>query len=210
MTLVAARENMVDSQVRVSDVSDPALQAAMRGVARERFCAPHQAELAYAEINLSICEGRWLLQPREAAKLLQAVRPREGERALSICEPYLAAVLARMGCEVTAVDTPAAVARVGAVLEEEGVTVATGRPEALDGLQGPYDVIVAGGAVSSAPQAWRDELANGGRLGAIVQAGVLGRAMVYVRSGDAITGRAAFDATPPYLPGMEPKAAFVL
>lgn len=208
MILAAARENMVDSQVRVSDVSDPALQAAMRGVARERFCAPGQAQLAYAEINLPICEGRWLLQPREAAKLLQAARPRQGDRVLTICEPYVAAVLARMGCEVTAFDTAEANGRVGAALAEEGVETVSGRPDQLDAAEGPFDVIIAGGAVAEAPQSWRDRLADGGRLAAIVQTGVLGRATLFVRSGDSTTGRAAFDASPPYLPGMEPRVSF--
>lgn len=207
MTLTAARENMVDSQVRTSDVSDPALQAAMRRVRREDFCAPGRADLAYAELDLEIAPGRFLLQPRDAAKLLQALQPRARERALVICEPYVAAVLAEVGCETTAVDGAAASATVRHALEQTGVAVLTGEPGSLD-VDGPFDVIVGGGAVAETPAGWLERLADGGRAGVIVRKGRQGRAMLFVRSGDATSGRAVFDATPPWLPGLEAKVGF--
>jgi len=207
MTLVAARENMVDSQIRTDDVGDPALQAALRHVARERFCAPGQAALAYADRQPEIAPGRALLQPRDAGKLLQALRPRAGERALTICEPYLAAVLAEAGCEVVAFDTAAVNARVGEAVGEAGAEVVTGDPAAL-AVDGAFDVIAVGGAVVEVPPAWFALLEDGGRLGAVVRSGPVGRATLFVRSGDATTGRAAFDAAPIHLPGLEPKAAF--
>jgi protein-L-isoaspartate(D-aspartate) O-methyltransferase len=37
MDYFAARQNMVESQVRVNDVTDPALQKAMRHIERERL-----------------------------------------------------------------------------------------------------------------------------------------------------------------------------
>jgi protein-L-isoaspartate(D-aspartate) O-methyltransferase len=37
------------------------------------------------------------MPPRDVAKLLQAVRPYAGERALAIAAPYAAAIMARMG-----------------------------------------------------------------------------------------------------------------
>ena len=40
MDFTAARKVMVDSQVRVNDVTDRALQAALLVVPRERFCDP--------------------------------------------------------------------------------------------------------------------------------------------------------------------------
>ena len=80
----AARQTMVESQVRVADVTDYAIQDAMRLVARETLLAPDKAYLAYADVELEYAPGRWLLKPRDVAKLLQAVRPRAGERALAI------------------------------------------------------------------------------------------------------------------------------
>ena len=87
MDFAAARTMMVDSQVRVNDVTDRALQAAMLAVPRERFCAPDRAFSAYAEVECEIADGRVLMLPREAAKLLSAVEARPGETALAIGAP---------------------------------------------------------------------------------------------------------------------------
>lgn len=206
MSFIAARDNMVDSQVRTSDVTDPHLQAAMRSIPREDFCVEAGA-LAYAEREARICEGRSLMMPRDMAKLLQALGPRPGETALVIGEPYAAAVLARVGLEVTAIDTPGALAVAGEALAREGVTAVAG--EATSPPASGFDVVFGGGAVASAPPNWLERLNAVGRAGVIVRSGALGRAFVYVRSPEGVSGRPIFECSPPYLPGMKPKPAFV-
>ena len=49
LDFAAQRQTMVDSQVRVSDVTDLNIQTAMRTVPREVFCPPAQSYLAYAD-----------------------------------------------------------------------------------------------------------------------------------------------------------------
>jgi protein-L-isoaspartate(D-aspartate) O-methyltransferase len=49
--------------------------------------------LAYADADVEYAPGRWLLRPRDVGKLLQHLRPREGDKALAIAAPYAAAVL---------------------------------------------------------------------------------------------------------------------
>src|SRR5437016_5049030 len=122
----AARTNMVESQVRTQDVTDLAIQDAMRAVAREALAPPAKAAAAYADIEIEYAPGRWLLKPRDVAKLLQAIRPRAGERALAISAPYAAAVLEAMGLAVTQV--PA---------------------DDLGSAGGAYDVVICEGAVSA-------------------------------------------------------------
>ena len=102
MDFTAARTNMVESQVRTNDVTGLELQHAMRNVAREQFCAPARAFAAYAEADVEIAPGRSLMKPRDIGKLLQAAAPRASERALALAAPYAAAVLAKMGLNVTA------------------------------------------------------------------------------------------------------------
>ena len=92
-----ARLNMVESQVRTADVTDLAIHDAMRTVRREDLVAPAKAYAAYADSPIEYAPGRWLLKPRDVAKLLQALNPRPGERALAIAAPYAAAVLEAMG-----------------------------------------------------------------------------------------------------------------
>jgi len=77
--LTAARINMVESQVRTSDVTDYEVQDAMRQVAREDFCGG-KTHLAYADVEVEYAPGAFLLKPRDLAKLLQALNPGPGRR----------------------------------------------------------------------------------------------------------------------------------
>ena len=182
----AARANMVDSQVRPSDVTDIFIQDAMRVVAREALVPPAKVSVAYADAEIEYASGRWLLCPRDLAKLLQALGPRAGERALAISAPYAAAVMEAMGLEVTRCDAAAIMTRPGG-----------------------WPLMVCEGAVSRVPTPWLESLAPAGRLGVVERQGPVGRAMVYLKSGSIVSGRAVFDSTPPVLAGFEPRTAFV-
>ena len=182
----AARQTMVDTQVRVADVTDLTIQRAMRTVAREQFCPDGKHFLAYADAEVEYAPGRWLLRPRDMAKLLQAVRPVTGERGLAIAAPYAAAILEQMGLSVDRLD--------------EGDLTAP--------LAGGYQVIICEGAVSAPPQAWLDALAPEGRLAVVVRNGPVGKLTLYVRSAKDIGRREVFDSTPPVLKGFEAQAGF--
>ena len=97
---VAARLNMVESQVRTNDVTDVRLHDAMRAIPREALIPADKAFQAYADVDVEYAPGRFLLRPREVSKLLQAAKPVEGERALAIAAPYAAAVLEAVGLDV--------------------------------------------------------------------------------------------------------------
>ena len=183
----AQRATMVESQVRVADVTDYAIQDAMRQVAREALLPPATAYLAYADVEVAYAPGRWLLKPRDVAKLLQGVRPKAGERALAIAAPYAAAVMAAMGLEVTRLDDGDLAAPAPSV---------------------GYDVIVCEGAVTGVPPAWCEALAPGGRLGVVERHGQVGRAELYLRSERDVGHRDLFDCVPPLMAGFEPAAAF--
>jgi protein-L-isoaspartate(D-aspartate) O-methyltransferase len=178
----AARQIMVDSQVRVNDVTDLAIQEAMRASPREIYCGPH-SHLAYADAEVEYAAGRWLLRPRDFGKLLQAVRPRAGERALAISAPYAAAVLEHMGLIVSQVD-------------------------AADAVSGAYDLIICEGSVGQTPASWTAALAPAGRLGVIERSGAAGVARVYLRTVDDVGSRPVFDAAPPILAGLEMRPSF--
>ena len=170
MDFTAARVNMVENQVRTNDVTDLPIQDAMRVVARERFCPPGKAYLAYAEAAVEYAPGLYLMEPRDVSKLLQAVYAEPGESALAIAAPYAAALLAEMGLKVTLrLPNAAAVQAVTRALDGAGVAVEAGDLAAVPG-GGPYDVVVCEAAVPHPPQAWRDALGEGGRLGVVESA----------------------------------------
>jgi len=148
---------------------------------------------------------RWMMRPRDVAKLLHTLRPHAGERALAICAPYAAAVLARMGLSVIAIEDASADAHARSGLEGEGVQVSAAD---LGQVEGEYDVIVCEGAVSAIPPSWLAALSPRGRLATVVRGGPAGKAVIYTKAGEAFGAREAFDSTPPYLPGFAPRAVF--
>jgi protein-L-isoaspartate(D-aspartate) O-methyltransferase len=182
----AQRQMMVESQVRVADVTDYAIQDAMRMAPREALLPPQTRYLAYADMEVEYAPGRWLLKGRDVGKLLQALKPRVGERALAIAAPYAAAVLAAMGLVVTRHDD-------GDLATPFG---------------GPYDLAVCEGAVTEVPAAWWEVLELGGRLAAVERAGPVGRAVLYVRTEGGAGRRDLFDCTPPIMAGFGPQPAF--
>ena len=180
----AARLTLVESQVRTSDVTDLHVQDAMRVAPRETLVPADKQGMAYADAEIEYAPGLYLLRPRAAGKLLQALKPRPGEAALAIAAPYLGLVLRQIGCVV---DETAA-----------GKTPAKGK----------YQLIVAEGAVSEIPAAWVAGLAEGGRMAVILRQGPMGKVHLYGRRGGDVVSHEVFDAAAPFLPGFEPKAQF--
>ncbi len=209
MDYAAARKVMVDSQVRVNDVTDRGLQAALLAVPRERFCAPERAFSAYAEVEVEIAAGRRLMMARDLGKLLQALNPREGETALAVAAPYAAAVLAQMGVKVTAQEAEAAVFDlVGTALDEAGVTTVVApltQPVGQD-----HDILISEGAVPGRPDVWLNALRVGGRLAVVERSGPGGKAVLYVRGAEGVSRRELFDSAPPMLEEMSPAPVFAL
>lgn len=180
----AARLNMVESQVRTADVTDVRIHDVMRTLPRETFVPPERAFQAYADLEVEYAPGRWLLKPRDVAKLVHALRPMPGERALAISAPYAGAVIAALGVQVTTA-------------------------EAGDDLpQGPFDIVVCEGAVARAPDSWMTVLAMNGRLGVVERSGMVGKACLYVKAADGVGRRELFDGFPPVLAGFEPQHGF--
>jgi len=180
------RSIMVDSQVRPNDVTDLAIQDAMRAVPREAVVPPGKEWIAYADAEVEYAPGRWLLRPRDVAKLLQGLRPRTGERALAIAAPYAAAVMTAMGLHVTRLD--------GAD---------------LTAVAGEWPLIVCEGAVSEVPQTWLAAIAPGGRLGVVRRAGQAGQALIALRSEAGVGLRPLFDCAPPVMAGFQAERGFV-
>jgi protein-L-isoaspartate(D-aspartate) O-methyltransferase len=202
MDFAAARATMIESQVRTNDVSDLALQTAMRAVAREAFVVEDKRAFAYAEVTCPTPSGRDLWKPRDFSKLAQAAKVLPGDKVLVIAGAggYSAAVLAAMGCDVTILDTQPC--------EFAGVKSVVG---ALDTPpSGPFDIVFVDGGVEVVPNSWTDVLADGGRLCVVVLSGPMGHAQIATKSGGIAASRVVFDALVPKLPGFaaEPVFAF--
>jgi protein-L-isoaspartate(D-aspartate) O-methyltransferase len=209
--LEAARTAMIDSQVRPNDVTDRRLISAMAHVARETFVAPAKRASAYADVMVETGPGRWLAAARDFSKLLNSLAIRETDRALDIAAGtgYSTAVIAKMAGSVVALEQDEAAA---AVIRQNvpGVDVVAGSLKVGVPAKGPFDVIFVNGAVEEVPQAWLDQLSEGGRLAVVVAEGGVRRARIYTRSGGKAAYRTPFDTAIPMLPGFEKAAEFRL
>src|SRR5918997_1223668 len=102
----AARRAMIENQLRPVGVTDRAVLEAMGDVPREQFVPEDNRPLAYADRSLPLGGGRFMAAPAILGQLLTQMAPQQGERALVIGAGlgYSAAVLAAMGCQVTALE----------------------------------------------------------------------------------------------------------
>ncbi|MEM1344987.1 MAG: protein-L-isoaspartate O-methyltransferase [Pseudomonadota bacterium] len=214
LDFAAAREAMVDCQVRPADVTRYSIIEAMLWAPRERFVPKSRRAIAYAEAEVEVAPGRALLEPRVFAKMLEAaaVTPKDLVLDLAPATGYSTAVLARLAEAVVAVEPDGALARKAqqamADLEVDNAVVASGDPTEGDAAHGPYDVIFLGGAVERIPETLFDQLGQDGRLIAILRQGAAGRCALYTRTASGISDRTVFDATAPLIAGFEAPPAF--
>ncbi|MBU6443425.1 MAG: protein-L-isoaspartate O-methyltransferase [Alphaproteobacteria bacterium] len=212
----AQRVNMVESQVRTSDVPDPRIQNAMLEVPRERFVPAAKRDSAYAEAAVEVVHGRHLLEPRTLAKLIRLAEVGEGDTVLDVgcTSGYSCAVLARLAKKVYGLESDAELVRVASeMLPAVGVTnaeVVQGGLREGHRAAAPYDVIVIEGAVEEVPDGLLAQLAEGGRLVAMVQKGPQIRAYRYVRHDGHIGSRGDFDGAAPLLAAFRKPVGFVL
>jgi protein-L-isoaspartate(D-aspartate) O-methyltransferase len=216
-----ARQMMVDGQLRINDVTDPHLLAAVQDVPRERFVPPEKAALAYLDCDLEVLAAgpdrpaRCLLKPLVLAKLLEIAKVEPTDRALDVgcATGYSTAVLARLAAEVVAVEEEASLAQAAAAnlkaLKVTNAAVHTGALAAGASGQGPFDVILINGAVEVLPEALTGQLAEGGRLVCVMRQGPVGRGTVFQASAGHVSGRSVFDSVAPVLPGFTRAPAFV-
>ena len=215
MDFAKQRQIMVDSQVRVNDVTDPAIVSAFLTVPRELFVPKSLQSSAYAEYEIPTSEGRAMWTPRDLSKMLLGLDPQATDIALVIAagSGYSSALLGKTVETVIALDSDEAsveamATRFAKIGMDHAVAVQGDLSKGLPD-QGPFDVILIAGMVETVPQAWLDQLSEGGRLGVVVAAARgLGRARVYKKAGGVTAYREAFECCPPVLAGFEAKTEF--
>jgi protein-L-isoaspartate(D-aspartate) O-methyltransferase len=211
----AQRANMVESQVRANDVTDVRVQEAMRMVPRERFVPAARKAMSYADAAVELVPGRYLLDPRTFAKLLQLAEVRPTDKVLDVAcaTGYSTAILARMAANVTGLEQDADLVRVASdMLGTVGVgTASVVQGSLADGhkAKAPYDVIFVNGAIETRPEALLAQLAEGGRLVAILRTDHHQRAHIFVREHGRVGSRPDFDAAAHVLAGFRQEAGFV-
>jgi protein-L-isoaspartate(D-aspartate) O-methyltransferase len=121
-------------------------------------------------------------------------------------------VLARLGATVVALEQDADLLRIASdglsstpIVLVQGALIEGARGE------GPFDVIVVEGAIEQVPETLLSQLAEGGRLVAVMNDGspLNGKATLFLKENGGIGRRAVFDAAVPVLAGFKKMMGFV-
>lgn len=216
------RTNMVESQIRPSDVTDRRIMRAMLEVPREQFVPAALKPLAYMDQDIPLAnampgsEPRSLLAPRTLAKMAQLAEISMGDVVLDVgCGTgYAAALMGKLSETVVALESDPELAELASKalsnLGFDNVAVVTGPLVAGYPQEGPYDAIFVGGRVEQMNPDLLDQLKDGGRLVAVRGTARHARAVIWRRIGASFDEQEAFEAGAPLLPGFEKAHSFVL
>ncbi len=172
-----AHFNMLEQQVRPTDVSDSRLLDALRQVKRVDFIGADLAGLAYADTALPIGYGQMMLPPILQSKMLQALAIKDNESVFEIGTGtgYFTALLATLAMRVETVEI---VPELSAIAEKnmQGYGFENVKFHVGDGaIQWPFDdrvdAIVSTAAFVTIPEHYLHQLQVGGRMLAIVGEG---------------------------------------
>lgn len=211
-TAQTLRINMVDCQIRTTDVTNLDVLDAFLTVPREVFVPTNRVELAYMDEEIAITDKssdyqRYMLAPSPLAKLVQLAKLEKDDVVLNIgCgSGYAAAILAKLASSVITVECDSGIAeKARSALSElsvDNAVVVEGPLEKGWAGEAPYDVILLNGSVDEVPSIIFDQLRDGGHLVAVIGSGNAAKAMIYTKSGSSVSGRDVFNTSIPALPG---------
>jgi protein-L-isoaspartate(D-aspartate) O-methyltransferase len=170
MNFDLARHNMVVHQLERRGIHDPRVLEAMEWVPREEFVPPELLDLAYDDRALPIGLDQTISQPYTVAFMCQEARVTAGDKVLEIGtgSGYGAAVLSLLARELHTIERieelfQAARERL-ARLSYDNVRVYLD-----DGTRGlaqeaPFNAIICTAGAEVLPDAYQQQLADGGRL----------------------------------------------
>ena len=211
----SARLSMVQNQLQPNQLTDESVTAAVLAVPRERFVPKSLAGVAYLDEDISLGRGRFLMEPRVFARLLQAAEIDEDDVVLDVgCGTgYSSAVISHLSGAVVALEEDEELARAAggvlAELERDNVAVVSGPMYEGNPGQGPYDVIFVNGSIDKVKDTLVAQLCDGGRLVCVVGSAKIGKATLVTRRGNSADVRSLFDAAVPPLPGFVEEEGFI-
>jgi protein-L-isoaspartate(D-aspartate) O-methyltransferase len=173
MDTVAARQQMVDQQIRTWEVLDPRVLDVFATVPREAFVPSTYRDLAFADAAIPIVYGQSMLAPKLQGRILQALAVTAKESVLEVGSGtgYLSACLALLSSSTHSIDIYPELTK-AAALNVRTVPSANVNFETRDACSaeplGEYDVIAVTGSLPVYDSRFERSLRIGGRLFAVV------------------------------------------
>lgn len=184
-----ARRQMVGQQVRTWDVLDARVLETLSAVPRERFVPEAYRGVAFADTEIPIGHGQFMLKPAIEGRILQALAPARGEHALEIGTGtgFFAACLAHLTGRVESLEIHRDLAaNAAAAIDAAGI--ARVDIETADALareyQPRYQVIAVTGSLPVYDRRFERALTVGGRLFIVVGSPPVMEARLVTRTGD--------------------------
>lgn len=217
MNFEQARTNMIKQQINAWQVLEPEVKDHLYAVKREQFVPARYRNLAFAETQIPLGHGAYMLLPGVEARMVNALRLKASDRVLEIGtgSGYMAALLAAKARHVDSIEIVtelAAAARANlANAQVANVTVKLGNGLDPATIQDSYDAIVLSGSLPQLPQHLTARLAAGGRMIAIIGTGVNMEVQLIVRGSESSrTTTSLFETVAPPLQYGPQLGAFVL
>jgi protein-L-isoaspartate(D-aspartate) O-methyltransferase len=190
LDLAAARRQMIEQQVRAWEVLDLGVLKVMERVPREEFAPEEYRDLAFADLNVPLGHGQYMLTPKLEGRILQALEIVPDDRALEVGtgSGYFAACLGGLARSVRSLEIfPDLAEFARANIVRAGIhNVAV---EAMDAMtldvEGGYDVIALTGSLPVYDGRFERALAVGGRLFVVTGLGPVMDAQRITRTGPA-------------------------
>lgn len=168
-----AREKMVEQQVRPWDVLDLRVLDVLARLPREVFVPESHRAVAYADLEIPLGHGQYMMKPVIEGRMLQALDLQSGEDVLEIGtgSGFVSACLGELGREVVSLEIdPALAAAARANLDAAGLG-SNVRIDVADAFAWSsdrrFDAVCVTAAVTEIPPQFLAWLRPGGRLFAI-------------------------------------------
>lgn len=214
------RSNMVEHQLRTSDVTSHDVLDRFGELSRETFVAAPQKPFAYTDGDIlawksDAGEERYLMEAAPFARLVQAALIRSTDLVLDIgCGTgYSAAMLAGFCESVVAIESAAELVEIATAnlidMQIDNAVVLQSSLEDGYAKEGPYDLIVINGAVDYVPEKLFGQLRDDGRLLTFVGQGNSGDLTIFRKTGTGSTSVPVMNASVPPLPGFQLEESFV-
>lgn len=216
MNLEQARFNMIEQQIRPWDVLDETVLSTFGFIQRENFITPEYRKLAFADVEIPLGNGEYMMHPRMEARMLQALAITPDDNCLEIGtgSGFVTACMAHLSKHVDSVDIYEEFTRRAEAhllnTELKNYTLHTG--DALrDWTSGQlYNVIAVTGSMPSYIPRFEEQLAPGGRLFIVVGTGSSMQAMLVSKQEDGeITRANLFETSLKPLVGADSGSSFI-
>lgn len=207
-------KNMALGQLITNEILDPRILHALTEIPRDLFVPQNLRGAAYADEDLDIGNGRYLMAPLTFARLLSAANLTPESRVLNIgaLSGYTAAVISPLAAKVVATENDSALIE---QMQSHMVHLAIRNVQIekvnnlLEGYAAaaPYDAIIISGGITTIPESLTTQLSPQAKLVAVRilskrpdKRGGMGRIIAIQRKKNHFYTREYFDAPAALLP----------